>query len=78
MLTTHRGRRLRLLPLALAVIIFCTAVPVEFRGPVMWSNGFDIGDFVTNVLLYAPLGLALLEAIFACRPGGSGDTFDRH
>lgn len=59
MLTTHRGRRLRLLPLALAGIIFCTAVPVEFRGPIMWSNGFDIGDFVNNVLLYAPLGLAL-------------------
>jgi hypothetical protein len=48
-----------LLPLALAAIMFCTAVPVEFRGPVMWSNGFDIGDFVNNMLLYAPLGLAL-------------------
>lgn len=46
-------------PFALAVIIFCTAVPVELRGPVMWSNGFDIGDFVNNVLLYAPLGLTL-------------------
>ncbi len=58
-MTTHQGGQLRLLPLALAVIIFCTAVPVELRGPVMWSNGFDIGDFVNNVLLYAPLGLAL-------------------
>ena len=59
MLTTHRGRQFRLLPLALAAIIFCTAAPVEFRGPVLWSNEFDIGDFVNNVLLYAPLGLAL-------------------
>lgn len=56
-MTTHRG--LRLLPLALAAIIFCTAVPIEFRGPVLWSNEFDIGDFVNNVLLYAPLGVAL-------------------
>ena len=48
-----------MLPFALAVIIFCTAVPVELRGPVLWSNRFDIGDFVNNVLLYAPLGLAL-------------------
>lgn len=59
MLTAHRGHRLRLFPLALAAIIFCTAVPVEFRGPVMWSHGFDSGDFVNNVLLYAPLGLAI-------------------
>ena len=48
-----------MLPFALAVIIFCTAVPVELRGPALRSNGFDIGDFVNNVLLYAPLGLAL-------------------
>ncbi|MFZ3012600.1 MAG: VanZ family protein, partial [Nitrospira sp.] len=34
-------------------------MPVELRGPVLWSNRFDIGDFVNNVLLYAPLGLAL-------------------
>ncbi len=59
MVTTHRRHRLRLLPLALAAIIFCTAVPVEFRGPVLWSNGFDVGDFVNNVLLYVPIGLAL-------------------
>lgn len=59
MLTTHRGHRLHLFPIALAAIISCTAVPIEFRGPIMWSNEFDIEDFRNNVLLYAPLGLAL-------------------
>lgn len=55
----HRVSQLHLLPVALATIIFCTAVPLEFRGPVMWSLGFNITDFVLNLLLYAPLGLAL-------------------
>lgn len=65
-LTTHCDHRIRMLPITLAAIIFCTAVPIEFRGPVTWSNEFDIEDFVNNVLLYAPLGLALWRRPLLC------------
>jgi VanZ family protein len=56
-----RNRRIsvRLLPIALAVIVFGTAVPVELQAPVSWSLQFNVWNVIVNVLLYAPLGLAL-------------------
>jgi hypothetical protein len=51
--------RLSLTPLAVAVIIFTTAVPVEIRGEAGWSLQFGITDMVQNLLLYVPLGVAL-------------------
>ncbi|HUG25216.1 VanZ family protein [Piscinibacter sp.] len=51
--------RLHLLPLAAAMIVFGTAVPVELRAPVGWSLGVGLGDALVNVLLYLPLGLCL-------------------
>ena len=51
--------RLRPLPLALALIAVTTAMPVELRAPVLWSGTIEFTDMVVNLLLYAPLGLAL-------------------
>jgi VanZ like family len=50
--------RLRVLPLAVGAILFATAMPDELRAPVAWNANFDVRDFVVNVLLYLPLGLA--------------------
>jgi VanZ like family len=49
--------RLRVLPLAVAVIILGTAIPIELRMPVPWSMSFDPWDFLINFALYLPLGL---------------------
>ncbi|HEX6361583.1 MAG TPA: hypothetical protein VFZ93_01400, partial [Albitalea sp.] len=49
--------RLQLWPLALGLIVFGTAVPVELRAPVAWTSGVALRDLVVNVLLYVPLGL---------------------
>jgi len=55
----RRPYHLHLLPIAIAAIVFGTAVPVELR-PVMWgAPSLAVSDFAVNVLLYAPLGLAL-------------------
>jgi VanZ family protein len=51
--------RIRLAPLALAVVLFGTAIPVELRAPVSWSLQPEPRDLLINVLLYAPLGLSL-------------------
>lgn len=51
--------RLRPFPLALALIVVTTAMPVELRAPALWSGTVEFTDMVVNVLLYAPLGLAL-------------------
>jgi hypothetical protein len=51
--------RLSVLPLAIAAIVLTTAVPVELRPAVWWDGGFDGTDFLQNLLLYAPLGVAL-------------------
>lgn len=54
--STHR---LRLAPLAVALILVTTAVPIEFRGEAAWSMDVGAKDFIQNLLLYAPLGVAL-------------------
>jgi Concanavalin A-like lectin/glucanases superfamily len=55
----RRPYHLHLLPIAVAAIVFGTAVPVELR-PAMWgAPSLAVSDFAVNVLLYAPLGLAL-------------------
>lgn len=54
-----RMQRLHLLPLALAAIVFGTAVPVEWRAPVLGPLNLSVPDVLINLLLYAPLGLAL-------------------
>ncbi len=51
--------RLHLLPLAVAAILIATAVPVEVQPALWWDGGFDASDFLSNLLLYAPLGVAL-------------------
>jgi VanZ family protein len=49
--------RLHLLPLAWALVVFGTAVPVELRAPLPWSLSVRAGDVGLNLLLYLPLGL---------------------
>ena len=51
--------RVHLLPLALVAILATTAIPIELRPAVWWDGGFDSADFAENLLLYAPLGVAL-------------------
>ena len=51
--------RVRLLPLALLAIIATTAIPLELRPALWWNGGLDYTDFAENLLLYAPLGVAL-------------------
>lgn len=53
------GYRLRLLPLALAAIIVTTSIPAELCSPNRWETHFDAGDVAVNLLLFAPLGVAL-------------------
>jgi VanZ family protein len=50
---------LRLAPLAVALILLSTAVPVELRPPNWTLESFAIWDFLANVLLYMPLGWML-------------------
>lgn len=65
-----RQFRLNLLPLALAAIIAATAIPIELRAPVGWSGNVSYADIAGNLLLYAPLGVALWRwrpsAVFLC------------
>jgi VanZ family protein len=51
--------RLRLLPLAFALIVVTTAMPVERRPAVWWDGTIEPLDLAVNLLLYMPLGLAL-------------------
>ena len=53
--------RLRVLPLALSIIIASTAIPVEVAVPSFERNFWDVktNDFILNILLYIPLGIAL-------------------
>jgi hypothetical protein len=57
--TATTGYRLRLLPLALAAVIVTTSIPAELCSPNRWETHFDAGDVAVNLLLYAPLGVAL-------------------
>lgn len=57
--------RVRLAPLAVAIIVFGTAIPVELRAPVAWSLQADPRDVLVNVLLYMPLGLCLSKRSIA-------------
>jgi hypothetical protein len=58
-LAERQPYHLHLLPIAIAAIVFGTAVPVELR-PAMWgAPSLAVSDFAVNVLLYTPLGLAL-------------------
>src|SRR6185436_7800262 len=50
---------LGLLPLAVAAILVMTALPIEIGAPVEWSWDLRGSDFVANLFLYAPLGVAL-------------------
>jgi VanZ family protein len=56
--------RLRLAPLAIAAVIFATAVPVELRAPSPPLLGVNILDFAGNMALYIPLGVALAHHRF--------------
>lgn len=51
--------RLKLLPLALMAIVVTTAIPAELCPPNPWEWKFEAGDVGINLLLYAPLGVAL-------------------
>ena len=51
--------RFSLASLAIAAIAAATAVPVELRSAVWWDGRFHAVDFLQNLLLYAPLGVAL-------------------
>ncbi len=53
------GHRLKLLPLALMAIVVTTAIPAELCPPNAWEWKFEAGDVAVNLLLYAPLGVAL-------------------
>ena len=55
----HCPVALRLLPVAVALIVLSTAVPLEFRAPLWEHAEPSILDFVANVLLYTLLGLTL-------------------
>ena len=66
----------RPLPLAVTAIIVLTAVPVAVRSiPVPFRLSaavFDVSDFVANVLLYMPLGIALRGSNAALVTAGAG------
>jgi VanZ like family/Concanavalin A-like lectin/glucanases superfamily len=53
--------RLRLLAPAVALIVAATMIPVGFRHPSLRfiDNSFETGDFLNNIILYLPLGIAL-------------------
>jgi len=56
-----RRLRLRLLLPSIALIVAGTMVPTELRHPSLAyiDNTFTVDDFVSNLLLYTPLGIAL-------------------
>ena len=51
--------RLHLLPLALGLVVFGTAVPLELQATQPWTYSASPRDVAVNVLLYLPLGLCL-------------------
>ncbi len=51
--------RLHLLPLALGLVVFGTAVPLELQATQPWTFSASPSDVAVNVLLYLPLGLCL-------------------
>ncbi len=53
--------RLRLLAPAIALIVAATMIPIRLRHPSLnyIHDDFDVPDFVNNLLLYMPLGIAL-------------------
>jgi VanZ family protein len=51
--------RLHLLPLALGIVVFGTAIPLELQAARPWTLAASPRDIVVNVLLYLPLGLCL-------------------
>jgi hypothetical protein len=53
--------RLRLLGPALLLIVAGTMIPTGFRHPSLSyiDNGFSLDDFINNMFLYLPLGIAL-------------------
>lgn len=51
--------RLHLLPVAVAAILSVTAIPVEIGTGTLRTDGPVAGDFVANLLLFLPLGVAL-------------------
>jgi VanZ like family len=53
--------QLRVLPLAIGAIVFATALPIEFRAATRLSLTLGTFDAVGNLLLYIPLGLALVH-----------------
>src|SRR5690606_32716668 len=55
---TKDSADLHLLPLAIGLVAFATAVPIEL-GTQAWTIDFGVVDFLANIVLYAPLGLAL-------------------
>lgn len=57
--------RVRLLPVALSAIVLGTAMPVELRSEpfLFWTP--NAVDFLVNVLLFLPVGVALLRRNFA-------------
>lgn len=69
-MTSHY--RLQLLPLAVALILVTTAVPLEIGSEANWNGRFGLADLAQNLLLYAPLGMALrrrplwLVVVLAC------------
>jgi hypothetical protein len=60
----NRDRDLNLLPLAIAAILFLTAVPIDLRHAVWPDAAFRTRDFIANIVLYLPLGLALSRKRF--------------
>ncbi len=55
----RREYHLSLLPLAVAAIVVLTAIPIELHDARGWIKTFDYQDFVENLLLFVPLGVAL-------------------
>jgi VanZ like family/Concanavalin A-like lectin/glucanases superfamily len=53
--------RLRLLAPSIALIVAATMIPVALRHPSLRyiDNSFEPADFVNNILMYMPLGIAL-------------------
>jgi hypothetical protein len=51
--------RVTLLPLALLCIVVGTMVPFELRAPLGWDGRVRVRDFLDNLVLFAPLGVAL-------------------
>jgi VanZ family protein len=53
--------RLRLLAPSIALIVVATMIPVGLRHPSLRyiNNSFELADFLNNILLYMPLGIAL-------------------